>query len=135
MRPRILIVLAVSALLSAAFLRAQSDSDYQGWMKTVGATTGSLQKNVAAKDAAATGADAQTLLDTFKQVEMFWDKRGAADAVNFAKLAQTVLTTVSKDAAGGNMDQAATDTNSLAAACGGCHTAHRQKTLTGFKIK
>jgi cytochrome c556 len=135
MRPRILIVLAVSAMLSAALLSAQSDSDYQGWMKTVGSTTESLRKNVAAKDAAAAGADVQTLQDTFKQVEMFWDKRGTADAVNFAKLAQTVLATVAKDAAGGNMDQAVTDTNSLAAACGGCHTAHRQKTLTGFKIK
>jgi cytochrome c556 len=135
MRSRILIVLAVSAVLSAAVLSAQSDADYQGWMKTVGATVGSLQKNVAAKDAAAVTADTQTLQDTFKQVEMFWDKRGAADAVKFAKLAQTVAATVAKDAAAGNMDQAATDTNSLAAACGGCHTAHREKTFTGFKIK
>ena len=135
MRPRILIVMAVSAVFSAALLSAQSESDYQGWMKTVGATTDSLLKNVAAKDAAAVTASAQTLQDTFKQVEMFWDKRGVADAVNFAKLAQTVAATVVKDAAAGNMDQATTDTNSLAAACGGCHTAHRQKTFTGFKIK
>jgi cytochrome c556 len=135
MRPRILIVLAVCAVFSATLLRAQSESDYQGWMKTVGATTDSLLKNVAAKDAAAAGANVRTLQDTFKQVEMFWDKRGTADAVNFAKLAQTVLATVAKDAAAGNMDQAVTDTNSLAAACGGCHTAHRQKILTGFKIK
>src|SRR5271155_3696298 len=126
MRPRILIALAVSAVFSAALLSAQSESDYQGWMKTVGATTDSLLKSVAAKDAAAVTANAQTLQDTFKQVEMFWDKRGVADAVNFAKLAQTVTATVVKDAAAGNMDQAATDTNSLAAACGGCHTAHRQ---------
>ena len=39
--------------LSAGLLLAQSDSDYQGWMKTVGATNGSLQKNIAAKDGAA----------------------------------------------------------------------------------
>jgi len=47
--------------LSAGLLLAQSDSDYQGWMKTVGATNGSLQKNIAAKDQAAASADAAKL--------------------------------------------------------------------------
>jgi cytochrome c556 len=132
---RITIVLAITATFSAAVLFAQSDSDYQSWMKTVAATNGSLQKNIAAKDAAAVGADAQKLQDTFKQVEMFWQARNAADAVGFAKQAQTVTAMVLKDASAGNLDQAATDAKTIGAACGGCHMAHREKVDTGFKIK
>jgi len=63
--------LAIVAVLAASVL-AQSDSDYQSWMKSTPATMGSLNKNIAAKDGAATAADAQKLEATFKQVEAFW---------------------------------------------------------------
>jgi hypothetical protein len=33
------------------------------------------------------------------------------------------------------MEQAATDAKTLAAACGECHMAHREKAESGFKIK
>jgi cytochrome c556 len=132
---RIHMLVVVTASLSAAVLLAQSDSDYQAWMKTVAATNGSMQKNIAAKDAAGVGADAQKLQDTFKQVEMFWQARNAADAVGFAKKAQDVAAMVAKDASAGNMDQAAMDAKTIGAACGGCHMAHREKVDTGFKIK
>jgi cytochrome c556 len=130
-----LTALAIAAMLSAAVLFAQTDVDYQGWMKTVAATNGSLQKNIAAKDAAAVGVDAQKLQDTFKQVEMFWQKRSVPDAAGFAQKAQSVAAMVAKDAAGGNLDQAATDAKTIGAACGGCHMAHREKDGSGFKIK
>jgi hypothetical protein len=116
-------------------LMAQTDADYQGWMKTVAATNQSLQKNLAAKDAAGVSADATKLQDTFKQVEGFWGKRNASDAVDFAKQAQTAAGAVAKDASAGNMDQAAADAKTLAAQCGGCHMAHREKGDSGFKIK
>jgi cytochrome c556 len=132
---RIHLFAGVTTVLAAAVLFAQSDSDYQGWMKTVAATNGSLQKNIAAKDAAAVAADAQKLQDTFKQVEMFWQKRNAADAVEFAKQAQNVAATVAADASTANMDKAAADAKTIGAACAGCHMAHREKTDTGFKIK
>jgi cytochrome c556 len=125
----------MTTLFAATVLFAQSDSDYQGWMKTVAATNGSLQKNIAAKDAAAVAADANKLQDTFKQVEAFWQKRSAADAVGFAKQAQNVAATVAADASAANMDKAAADAKTIGAACGGCHMAHREKTDAGFKIK
>ena len=132
---RIYALLGIATVFTAAALFAQSDSDYQGYMKIIGPTNASMQKNIAAKDAAATGADAKKLQDTFKQVEAFWQARGAADAVNFAKNAQNATGMVAKDAAAGNMDQAAIDAKSLGANCGGCHMAHREKTDAGFKIK
>jgi len=132
---RIHVVVGMATLFAAAALFAQSDSDYQGYMKTVFATNGSMQKNIAAKDAAAVAADANKLQDTFKQVEAFWQKRNADDAVGFAKQAQNVAATVAADASAGNMDKAAADAKTIGAACGGCHMAHREKTDAGFKIK
>jgi hypothetical protein len=115
-------------------LLAQSDADYQGWMKTVVATNGKMQKNIAAKSPDA-AADAKTLESTFKQVEDFWAKRNASDAVGFAKQAQTAAASVQKSVAAGNFDQAATEAKGIGATCQGCHAAHREKTDSGFKIK
>ena len=109
-------VLAVVTALLAVEALAQSDSDYQGWMKSNAANMGSLNKNIAAKDSAGAAADAQKLEATFKQVEDFWKKRGGGDdAVNFAMKAQMAAAAVAKDASGGNFDQAAADVKSLQA--------------------
>jgi cytochrome c556 len=132
---RIFVLASVTAGLGAGLLFAQSDSDYQTWMKTVAASNGSLQKGIAAKDSGAVVAEAQKLQDAFKQVGDFWQKRGAADAVTFAKQAETAAAAVSKSAANNNMDQASADAKTLGATCGGCHMAHREKTDAGFKIK
>jgi len=132
---RIICILAGLAAMALSVLLAQSDADYQSLMKTVGATNQSLQKNLAAKNASGLTADATKLQDTFKQVEDFWLKRNAPDAVDLAKQAETAAGAISKDASSGNMDQAAADAKILAASCGGCHMAHREKGDSGFKIK
>lgn len=129
------IVAVITALVVVGAL-AQSDSDYQGWMKSNGATMGSLNKKIAAKDGAGAAADAEKLEATFKQVEEFWKKRGGADdAVNFAMKGQMAAASIAKDASAGNFDQAAADVKSLQANCGGCHMAHREGTPGSFKIK
>jgi hypothetical protein len=118
---RTMYVLAIVAALLVVGAMAQSDSDYQSWMKSNPVNLGSLNKNIAAKDDAAAASDAQKLEATFKQVEDFWKKRGGADdAVNFAMKAQTAAAAIAKDAAAGNFDQAAADVKSLQANCGGC---------------
>jgi len=121
--------------LSAGLLLAQSDSDYVAWMKTVGATNGSLQKNIAAKDGAAASADAAKLADTFRTVASYWEAKSAPDAVGFAKSAQGGYELVGKDAAAGDFDKAAADAKAIGRNCGGCHMAHREKMDSGFKIK
>ena len=133
---RFVCALAGAVAMLVGVLLAQSDADYQGWMKTVAATNGSMNKNIAAKDAAAVSADATKLQDTFKQVHAFWEKRGASDAVSLAKQAEDAAASVSKAAAAGNLDQAAADAKGVAATCGPCHMAHREKQESGaFKIK
>jgi cytochrome c556 len=128
-------LVAMAALFVAGAL-AQSDSDFQGWMKSNPPTLGSLNKNIAAKDGAAAAADAQKLEATFKQVGDFWKNRGGADdAVNFSAKAQAAAAAIAKDAAAGNFDQAAAGVKSLQSNCGGCHMAHREGSAGAFKIK
>jgi hypothetical protein len=116
----------VTAFLVVGAL-AQSETDYQTWMKSNPVNVGSLNKNIAAKDGAAAAADAQKLEATFKQVEDFWKKRGGADdAVNFAMKAQMAAAAVAKDASAGNFDQAAADVKSLQANCGVCRLVQDQ---------
>ena len=122
------------AAMMAASAWAQSESDYQGYMKTVFATNGSMQKNVTAKSADA-AADAKKLQDTFKMVEAFWKGRGADDAVGFAQKAQAVAGMVASDVAGGDFDKAAADAKSIGMVCGGCHMAHREGAAGSFHIK
>ena len=132
---KICVLLGITTLLATAALFAQSDMDYQGYMKVIGPTNGSLQKNIAAKDATAAGADAKKLQDTFKMVEAYWQAKGAADAVNFAKGAGAAFAAAGKSIGAGNFDQALADAKGAGANCGGCHMAHREKTDTGFRIK
>jgi len=132
---RCMYIVAVFTALVVVGVLAQSESDYQGWMKSNGATMGSLNKKIAAKDGAGAAADAEKLEATFKQVEDFWKKRGADDAVNFAMKGQMAAESIAKDASAGNFDQAAADVKSLQANCGGCHMAHREGSPGAFKIK
>ena len=132
---RMFVLAGVTSMLAMGAL-AQSDSDYQAWMKTNGATMQALQKDIAAKDGKAVSADGQKLDGIFKQVGDFWQKRGAADAVNFAKQAQTAAQAISKAGDAGNLDQAAAEVKNLQTNCGGCHMAHRERSPEGaFKIK
>jgi len=122
------------AAMMAASAWAQSDSDYQGYMKAVFAANGSMQKNVAAKSADA-AADAKKLHDTFVAVEAFWKGRSADDAVGFAQRAQAISDTVGKDVAAGDFDKAQADAKSIGMVCGGCHMAHREGAAGNFHIK
>lgn len=120
----------------AGILIAQVDAELQALMKSNGATMGSLNKNLAAKDGSGVASDASKLEANLKQVEAYWQKRGTADAVDFAKKGHTAAAMVAKDASAGNLEQAATNLKMVQGACGGCHMAHREGTpQTGFKIK
>ena len=126
----------VAAFLIAGLALAQSDSDYQGWMKMNGANVGSLNKNIMAKNGEGAAADAQKLQATFKQVEAYWQQKNVPDAVAFAQKGGAAAGAVAKAAAAGDMDAAAAEVKNMQGACGGCHMAHRERTPEGtFKMK
>ncbi len=127
---------SIAVVAVAGIALAQSDSDYQGWMKSNAATMGSLNKNIAAKNGEAAAADAAKLQSNFEQIENFWKARGGADdAVNFAMKGHMAAGAVAKDASAGNFDQAAANVKMMQANCGGCHMAHREGSPGAFKIK
>jgi len=114
----------------------QDEADYQKWMKAVGATSGSLRKNLDAKNGDAASADAKKLQEVFEQVHMFWHKKNVNDAMTFAMDASADFRDVASQAASGKFDDAAASLKKASATCGGCHTAHREKAADGsWKIK
>jgi cytochrome c556 len=133
---RNLFVLTTLATLVALGALAQTEGDYQTWMKTVAATMGSMNKKIAAKDGPGVASDAQKLEATFKEVGGFWKQRGGADdAVTFAMSAQTAAAAVAKAANADNMDEAAAQAKNLQANCAGCHKAHREGSAGAYTIK
>ena len=126
----------VALLSTDAFfvLLAQSDADYQGFMKSAVAAKGKVAKGIAAKDKGV-AADAKAMEASFKQIEDYWTKKGASDATGFAKQARTASADIAKAAAAGDFDAANTAMTTLGGACGGCHMAHRAKGDSGFQSK
>ena len=130
----ILFVIGIATLASIGL--AQDEKDYQTWMKTVQATNGTLRKNIDAKMGDAAAADADKLSGVFKQVSVFWEKRGGApDAVEVAKKAVASTDKLSMAARAGNWTDASAELTTLGSTCGGCHMAHRERGADGFKIK
>ena len=132
---KMLIVTLAAVLLTAGGLLAQSDADYQGYMKAVAASNGAMGKALAAKNGSMAAAEAEKLVGLFKQVEAFWQARNTADAVNFARQAGAAAGAVAKSASAGSLDQAMADAKGVGPNCGGCHMAHREQTDAGFNIK
>ena len=130
------ILVALLATVVFFVLLAQSDADYMGFMKAAVASKGKVAKGIAAKDGPGTAADAKAMEASFKQIEDYWSKKGATDAVGFAKQARTVSADVAKAAAAGDFDAANTALGTIGGACQGCHMAHRAKGADGaFQIK
>jgi hypothetical protein len=127
-------ILVVTMAAFACFVLVAQDPEYQGWMKSVAGSNGKLQKGIAAKDAGA-AAEATNLETVFKQVESFWQKRGAADAVGFAKQAHEAAGAAAKAISAGDWDKAAAEGKSIGATCQGCHAAHRGGEKGNFQIK
>jgi len=126
------------ALLACGFavcMVAQSEADYSGWMKDVGATKGKVTKEIAAKQTTEAASDASHLADIFKQVGAFWAGRNASDAVTMAKDAETASNDLAAAAKAGDEAKMQSSMQALNGTCGGCHKAHREGTPGSFKIK
>ena len=128
------VLVALLATVTFFVLLAQSDADYMGWMKSAVASKGKVAKGIAAKDKGV-AADAKAMEDSFKQIEDYWTKKGAADATGFAKTARTASADAAKAISAGDFDAANTAMAAVGGTCGGCHMAHRAKGDSGFQIK
>ena len=84
-----------------------SEEDFDKAMKAVGATAGSMRKNLEAKSADAVAADAKKMVDLQKGNVAFWTARKAQDATEWAQAALNHAQAVEKAAAANNLDAAA----------------------------
>jgi cytochrome c556 len=134
MKRSLLLFACMSALSLTAV--AQDDATFQGWMKTIGGTGGSLRKNLEAKNADGASADATKLKEVMMQVENYWKKKGVEDATKISQTASTAYGEVATDAAAGKFDEASASLKQASATCAACHMAHREKAADGtYKMK
>jgi hypothetical protein len=123
------------ALGFALALIGQTEADYSGWMKDVGATKGKLTKAIAAKQNSDVAADAEHLAGVFKQVGAFWSSRNASDAVTLAKTAETGASDLAAAAKAGDDAKMQSSLQAINGTRGACHMAHREGSPGNFKIK
>src|SRR5450755_2488787 len=119
------VLVALLATVVFFVLLAQSDADYMGWMKAAVASKGKVAKGIAAKDGPGVAVDAKVMEDSFKGIEDYWSKKGAADATGFAKTARTASADIVKAVASGDFDAANAAMTVVGGTCQGCHMAHR----------
>jgi cytochrome c556 len=112
-----------------------SDADYSAVMKEVGSTNGMLGKAIqsgSAADAAKASARLETL---FNDVHAYWVGKKVEDATTASANAIAAAQAISKAVAANDMMAAGEARMKLGATCMACHTAHREKTDTGFRMK
>lgn len=128
--------LIVICVLVAGAAWSQSEANFQTWMQNIGATCGSLKKNLDTKSGAAAAADARKLHAAFQDVHAFFQKKSSEDAMKFAMGAGDGFDKIAAQASAGKFDEASATFKATTANCGGCHSAHREKATDGsFKIK
>ena len=112
-----------------------SDADYAAAMKEIGSTNGMVGKALTGGNTADATKGAARLEQLFRDVHAYWQAKKVDDATKFAADALAASQAMSKALAAGDA-MAATDARTkLGAQCMGCHTAHREKTESGFRMK
>jgi len=131
------IVLPSLLALGMAFcVYAQTEADFQGWMKDVAATNGKTKKAVADKSGADVATNAQHLEGIFKEVGAFFAKRGGADdAVAIAKKGETAAHDLAAAGTANDAEKMAAAAATVGSTCGACHMAHRDGAAGAYKIK
>lgn len=124
MRTTALALLLPFALLGAA-LAAQFEISAD-FMQTIEDTTRSLDSNVALKDAASAGKEAQELAQAFAEVEAFYQQRGdAADGVRLAQQGRVSAETIAQAVASNDFAAASHAVSTLTRTCKGCHELYK----------
>lgn len=123
------------ALGFALCLVAQSDADYSGWMKDIGATKGKITKGIAAKQNADVATDAAHLAHLFMEVGGFWAGRKVNDAETIAKKGESAANDLAAAAKAGDEAKIQSALQAVNSTCGACHMAHREGSPGSYKIK
>ena len=125
-----------SVLCLSAALADEISDQYRLLMRPAAAANMALQRVVMEGDLAAVATNATGLQAAFARIEAFWTQRGTADAMQFAKNVQAVGKEVQDAATAGNREATVAAAGRIAANCGSCHMAHRERLPDGsFQLK
>lgn len=115
---------------------AQSDAEYQGYMKSMAATSAKARKAVMEKNGADAAASGEQMENIYKQVGGFWSKRGGAtDAVGIARKGETAAHDLAEAGKANDADKMASSMQTINGTCAACHMAHRAGSAGAFTIK
>jgi cytochrome c556 len=137
---RFITAAAMAWLLAVTFSAAptaqgpMSDADYDKLMKSVGATIGSLRKNVEAQATDGIVADAKKMTELMKSNQTFWTQRKNTEAADWAKGAAEHAAAIEKGATAKDMAAVGDHTKQLMATCQTCHMKNRDKAADGTYI-
>jgi cytochrome c556 len=131
-----LILPGILALGMGLCVFAQSEADYQGWMKDLAKTAGAGRTAVTAKSGADAATAGQHLEGIYKQVGEFFAKRGGADdAVAIAKKGEAAAHDLAAAGPPNDADKMAASMMAINGTCGACHMAHRAGQAGAYTIK
>jgi cytochrome c556 len=111
--------------------RTWTDDDLDKIMKQVGATAANLQKLIAAKEAPAAEAHADTLQYYFEEAEQFFDERKIPEAEQFARQAGEHADDVEDAVEADDLTKAAEHLKLLMNTCQSCHSKFREQAADG----
>ena len=127
----------ISLLATAALpLFGEDGRAFSQVMKDIQGASAQVKKGFesGAKDDVASGGE--KLHTLYKEVEVFWAKRGAADAIESTKTGIDAAKAITSEANTGSKEGAQTAFSKLNGTCKSCHEAHREKLSDGtYKIK
>ena len=128
-----LLAIAATVVPSA---QAKTDEDYDKVMKAVGATVGSMRKNMEGQMGDAVAADARKMAGLQKDSAAFWASRKVQEAADWSTAAANHATEVEKAVAAKNMASAGEHMKLLMGTCAQCHAKYRDKAADGtYMIK
>lgn len=128
-------LLAISLTVVPAAQAPANEEEFDKLMKSVGATVGSLRKNMEGQMGSAVSADAKKIAELQKNNAAFWTARQATDAVEWATAAMNHAAEIDKAAAANNMASAAEHMKLMMGSCQQCHAKYREKGADGFVMK
>ena len=132
------IVLCAATIFGVAVMASEKPTEgLQTAMKSNGATLQKLGKDVDAKDYDAIAADAATFKKNFMgPVGAYFTDKKMDDGLDKCKAAYGASDDLEKAAKAKDEMKVADARKGLQAACGACHTAHREKMPDGsFEVK
>ena len=135
---KLLTVVGISLMTAVVLpLVAQDGRTMPQIMKEIGGSVGETKKAFEGGNKEAVASNGEKLEKLFKEVEVFFAKRGGADdAVESAKTAQAFAKELNGEATSGTKQGAQTALGKVSGSCKGCHDAHREKLPDGgYKIK